>query len=50
MSSPTFAWLLVGLASIGTAHAADDARWQIPVATRQLDNGLTVVVSEDHSA
>ena len=31
------------------ALAADD-RWEIPVAVKKLDNGLTVVVSEDRSS
>jgi len=30
--------------------AADADRWQIPVAVKKLDNGLTVVVSEDRSS
>jgi predicted Zn-dependent peptidase len=50
MRKRTYTWLLAGLAMAGTAHAADADRWNIPVATRTLDNGLTVVVSEDHSA
>src|SRR5690606_28420733 len=47
-----FALLLAGLAAVAPAFAADaDAdRWTVPVAVRQLDNGLTVVVSEDHSS
>jgi zinc protease len=32
------------------AAAADTDRWEIPVAVKTLDNGLTVVVSEDRSA
>ena len=32
------------------ATAADTDRWEIPVAVKTLDNGLTVVVSEDRSA
>ena len=32
------------------ALAADDDRWEIPVAVTTLDNGLTVVVSEDRSS
>ena len=45
--------LLAGLAFLfasHAAHAADADRWDIPVATKKLDNGLTVVVSEDHSS
>lgn len=37
-----------------TAEAAtppnSPGKWQIPIATKTLPNGLTVVVSEDHSA
>jgi zinc protease len=32
------------------AFAADADRWEIPVAVKKLDNGLTVVVSEDRSS
>ncbi len=32
-----------------TAEAATDA-WSLPIKTRTLDNGLTVVVSEDHTS
>lgn len=32
-----------------TAQAAGDT-WKLPVKTRTLDNGLTVVVSEDHTS
>src|SRR5690606_11636129 len=45
-----FALLLAGLAAVAPAFAADADRWTLPVAVRQLDNGLTVVVSEDHSS
>jgi predicted Zn-dependent peptidase len=31
------------------AHAAGDA-WTLPIKTRTLENGLTVVVSEDHTS
>ena len=45
------ALLLAGaMVATSTAFAADSDRWNIPVATKKLDNGLTVVVSEDHSA
>jgi predicted Zn-dependent peptidase len=41
--------LLAGLAlCLATAHAAD--RWDVPVSVHKLDNGLTVVISEDHSS
>ncbi len=44
--------LLLAGAMVATSptFAADSDRWNIPVATKKLDNGLTVVVSEDHSA
>ncbi|HEY1092484.1 MAG TPA: pitrilysin family protein [Burkholderiaceae bacterium] len=32
------------------ALAADPNQWTVPIATKKLANGLTVVVSEDHSA
>ncbi len=41
--------LLGGLLSL-TAQAAETDRWQVPVAVKKLDNGLTVVVSEDRSS
>lgn len=41
--------LLGGLLSL-TAQAAEPDRWQVPVAVKKLDNGLTVVVSEDRSS
>ena len=42
--------LLAGCALAGTAAAATADQWRVPVAVEKLDNGLTVVVSEDHSA
>lgn len=42
--------LLAGLALASAAVAADSDRWQLPIASQKLDNGLTVIVSEDHSA
>jgi len=42
--------LLAGLLLSAAASAADADRWQVPVAVKKLDNGLTVVVSEDHSS
>ncbi len=41
---------LVGLSLSATVSAADADRFDLPVAVKTLDNGLTVVVSEDHSA
>jgi len=43
--------VLAGLAlSTASAFAADVDRWQLPVASKKLSNGLTVLVSEDHSS
>ncbi|MBF6023773.1 M16 family metallopeptidase [Lysobacter niastensis] len=42
--------LLAGLAFTSAAPAADKDRWNLPVSVKKLDNGLTVVVSEDHSS
>lgn len=48
--------LLAGLGLVaGTVNAAETSdgsgdRWNVPVAVKKLDNGLTVVVSEDHSS
>ena len=42
--------LLAGLCLSLSAHAADADQWNVPVAIKKLDNGLTVVVSEDHSS
>jgi predicted Zn-dependent peptidase len=41
--------LLGGLLTL-TAQAAQPDRWHVPVAVKKLDNGLTVVVSEDRSS
>ena len=43
------AWVLA-LALPWSAMAADQDRWQLPIAVKTLDNGLTVVVSEDSSS
>ena len=51
MPSPTIHGLgLAGILIASGTHAADVDRWTIPVAVKLLDNGLTVVVSEDHSS
>ena len=42
--------LIAGLMLVGSASASDKDRWDLPVAVKKLDNGLTVVVSEDHSS
>src|SRR5215469_9330496 len=39
---------LLLLGSLG--FAAQPSAWKVPVAVKKLSNGLTVVVSEDHSA
>ena len=41
---------LAGILIASGAHAADADRWTIPIAVKTLANGLTVVVSEDHSS
>ncbi|MBB3275125.1 MULTISPECIES: pitrilysin family protein [unclassified Pseudoxanthomonas] len=46
----TAAGFLAGLLLALPAMAADTDRWTIPVAVKKLDNGLTVVISEDHSS
>jgi len=42
--------LLAGLSLSFSALAADIDQWTLPVHVKKLDNGLTVVVSEDHSS
>ncbi|HET8765416.1 MAG TPA: pitrilysin family protein [Rhodanobacter sp.] len=42
--------LIVGSGLALAAHAADTGTWNVPVAVKTLGNGLTVVVSEDHSS
>jgi predicted Zn-dependent peptidase len=44
-------WIAMGSAEAPPAHAAPaPPRWEVPVKVKQLANGLSVVVSEDHSA
>lgn len=50
MHAPKLALLLAGLSLSLPALAADSDRWSLPVDVKKLDNGLTVVVSEDHSS
>lgn len=53
MRTPKITLVLAGLAlslSAAAAFAADVDRWQVPVASKKLSNGLTVLVSEDHSS
>ncbi|MFT3807594.1 M16 family metallopeptidase [Arenimonas sp.] len=42
--------LIAGLMLAASASASETDRWNLPVAVKKLDNGLTVVVSEDHSS
>lgn len=42
--------LLAGLVFSLPAFAADGDQWTLPVQIKKLDNGLTVIVSEDHSS
>ena len=42
--------LLAGLSLSLSAAAATSDQWTLPVNVKKLDNGLTVVVSEDHSS
>lgn len=43
--------LLAGLSMLSpAAFSADGDRWTVPVAVKKLDNGLTVIVSEDRSS
>ncbi|RJG27223.1 M16 family metallopeptidase [Massilia cavernae] len=42
--------LLAGLTLSLSAAAATSDRWKLPVNVKKLDNGLTVIVSEDHSS
>jgi predicted Zn-dependent peptidase len=42
--------LLAGVSLSLSAAAANSDQWTLPVNVKKLDNGLTVVVSEDHSS
>jgi predicted Zn-dependent peptidase len=42
--------LLAGFTLSTSAFAAGADQWNLPVHVKKLDNGLTVVVSEDHSS
>lgn len=50
MRTRRYAALLAGFSIASTAAAAGSDRWHLPVAVKKLDNGLTVVVSEDHGS
>ena len=48
---PVLLPLLLGLATAApAAPAADSDRWNVPVSSKKLSNGLVVLVSEDHSS
>lgn len=46
--------LLAGLglsvSALGAVPSATSDKWDLPVHTKKLDNGLTVIVTEDHSS
>ena len=42
--------LITGCLIMATAAANSPDRWNLPIATKTLGNGLVVVVSEDHSS
>ncbi|MES2262356.1 MAG: pitrilysin family protein [Pseudomonadota bacterium] len=42
--------LMAGYALSLSALAAAGDRWDLPVSVKKLDNGLTVIVTEDHSS
>ena len=42
--------LLMATAAVSLPASASPDRWNVPIATKKLDNGLLVVVSEDHSS
>ena len=49
----TLKYSLAALLSVAVSVAASAAgtdEWKLPIATKKLANGLTVVISEDHSA
>jgi zinc protease len=50
MRKRDFPLLLAGLTFSLSAFAASSDKWNLPVHVKKLDNGLTVVISEDHSS
>jgi predicted Zn-dependent peptidase len=52
MHLPQLRGFLVALAltALLPAHAAESDRWTLPIEVKRFDNGLTVVVSEDHGS
>ena len=47
---PMIQYLVLAAAATASVGAAPQPAWRIPVEVKALPNGLTVVVSEDHSA
>jgi len=50
MRTRTIPTLLAGLSLALSAQAASSDQWTLPLKVQKLDNGLTVIVSEDHSS
>ena len=50
MRKRTIPAMLGALSLSLTAYAATPDQWTLPVSVQKLDNGLTVIVSEDHSS
>src|SRR3982751_3965420 len=50
MRLPKKTLLAAGLLLSLPALAAEKDSWNLPIATKKLSNGLTVIVSEDHSS
>ncbi len=50
MTLPTTTSVLAGCLIVATACATSPDRWAVPIAVKKLDNGLVVIVSEDHSS
>jgi zinc protease len=50
MRMRTIPALLAGLSLSLSAFGAASDQWKLPVSVQKLDNGLTVVISEDHSS
>lgn len=50
MRKRTIPALLAGLSLSLSAFAAGADQWTLPVQVKKFDNGLTVIISEDHSS
>jgi zinc protease len=48
--SVLLAGLSLSVSAFAATAAASGDKWDLPVHTKKLDNGLTVIVSEDHSS